>query len=288
MEDEAFLFPVVVSRGHEVIKDACNKASATALAAWEPLRGVDGPVSVAMGCRDGSVYIFQPSSTSSSPTESVSQEGALSSKQTSAKAPLANFPNISRLQRPPSPAGSSASNSTHLRVVPSAKHASFQPSKSRAQAGLSKEQVEAPKSHVDYGDEPSKLHSLLKQRDTKERGLIETLMPSLNTGHHRQRAHNAETQPQRVERKYSYSQASTTQVSSTSTSPPISPTATTTAMLLPQTNIDTSTNYLNLAIHTFPPRFGQGRAVAAVEYVEDGALVAALQECRWVASPQAY
>jgi WD repeat-containing protein 7 len=262
-----------------VIAEACNKAIATTLAAWEPLKGVDGPVSVAMGCKDGSVYIFQSDPTASSPTDSLVQETALSPKAlrpTSSRTGV-GFPNVSRLQRPPSPTGSSTSGSALLKASGSSKHASFQPSRSRVESGVSKEQVEAPKSHVDYGDEAAKLKSLLKPRDTKERGLIESLMPSLNLGHHHQRAHSSETHSQPVERTSTYSQISTAQVSSTSASasPPISPTV----VRFPQTNIDTSTDGLRLAIHTFPPRFGQGRAVTALEYMEDGALLASLQEC---------
>jgi len=280
MEDEPFLLPVVVSRGQEVISEACNKATATTLSAWEPLRGGDGPVSVAMGCKDGSVYIFQSNSTDSSPTDSLVHETALSPKtqrQTGSKT-AAGFPNVARLQRPPSPAGSSTSSSALLKASGSSKHASFQPSRSRVQSGVSKEQVEAPKSHVDYGEEPAKLKSLLKPRDTKERGIIESLMPSLNLGHHHQRAHSSEIHSQQIERYSTYSQVSTAAVSSTSASPPISPTGTS-ALRSPQNNIDTSPDGLKLAIHTFPPRFGQGRAVAALEYMEAGALLASLQEC---------
>lgn len=279
MDDEPFLFPVVVSRGQEVIAEACNKAIATTLAAWEPLRGADGPVSVAMGCKDGSVYIFQSNSMASSPTDSLVHEPALSPKiqrQTSSRT-AAGLPNVSRLQRPPSPTGTSTSNSTLLKASGSSKHASFQPSRSRVQSGVSKEQVEAPKSHVNYGEEPAKLKSLLKPRDTKERGIIESLMPSLNIGHHH-RAHSSETHSQQIERYSTYSQVSTAPVSSTSASPPISPTGTS-ALRSPQNHIDTSPDGLKLTIHTFPPRFGQGRAVTALEYMEAGALLASLQEC---------
>jgi hypothetical protein len=145
------------------------------------------------------------------------------------------------------------------------------------QSGVSKEQAEAPKSYVDYDSEPAKLKSLLKPRDMKERGLIESLMPSLNPGHH-QRAQSSESRSLQIERNSTSSQISTTQVSSTSVSPPLSPTGTL-AMRSPQMNIDSSVDGLKLAIHTFPPRFGQGRAITALEYMEDGALLASLQEC---------
>lgn len=280
MDDEPLLFPVVISRGQEVIAEACNKATATTLAAWEPLRDGDGPTSVAMGCKDGSVYIFRHNTTPSSPTDSVVvQESVISAKgqrPTSPRLPVTSISNMARLYGPPSPAASSSS-SNYFKTAGVSKHASFQPSKSRVQAGISKEQVEAPKSYVNYEEEPAKLKSLLKTRDPKDRSLIDSLMPTLSIGQH-QRTSSSDTHSQKLEHRSSYSQISTTQVSSTSTSPPASPAATT-AVRFPHITNDAFSDGLKLWIHTFPPRFGQGRAVTALEYMEDGAILASLQEC---------
>ncbi|KIM30119.1 hypothetical protein M408DRAFT_101314 [Serendipita vermifera MAFF 305830] len=279
MEDEPFLFPLVISRGHESIAEACNKAKSTTLAAWESVKDGNGPLSVAMGCKDGSIYLFQSQPTPSSPLNSnIAQEPTIAAKgqgPTSPRLLLTGISNKTRLHGPPSPAASNSS-STYFKPTSGTKHTSFQPARSRVQAGVTKEQAEAPKTYVNYEEEPAKLKSLLKTREPKDRGLIESLMPNLNIGH--QRTSSSDTQSQKLEIHSSHSQVSTTQVSSTSTSPPASPTGNTTVRA-PQIGLDIQSDGLKLAIHAFPPRFGQGRAITSLEYLEDGALLASLQEC---------
>lgn len=278
MEDE-LLFPLVIPHSYDLISEACINAIPTSLAAWEVLAPNSNSISVAMGCEDGSIYIFHPESIFSPSIETNTLDSGVLAKlqpPMSPRQPL--LTNLSRFHGPPSP--SASSNHSSVMSTPAGhKYASFQPSKSRASAGVSKEQVEAPKNHVDYDQEPAKLKSLLKARELpKERGFIEGFIPSLKMGHHHyhHRPGSSEGQQSKLERHPSYSQTSTNPASSTSTSPPASPTG---PRMMRSSDGFTGSYRLKLAVHAFPPRFGFGRAITQLQPLEDGMLLASLQEC---------
>lgn len=289
MEDEPFLFPLVVPHGRDILTEACNKATPRALAAWElnsGNAGSSGVVSIAMGCDDGSVFIFHPEETISTGSElSPTDQGPSSKIQGSASQKITPFSNLSHLYRAPSPAPSTSSSS-YLKATGNSKHASFQPSKSRVQAGISNEQAEAPKNYVDFDDEPAKLKQMLKPREnTKERGFMEGLLPSLNiaiTGHTRQASSEAPPQLLEVPQKGLSNPAPPSKTStstSASTSPPTSPSKSNMQRTISHEGIKRTSNTLKLTAHAFPPRFGYGRGITALQPIENGAALATLQEC---------
>ena len=273
MEDESLFLPLVLPGNTEIISEACNSAKITALAGWKP-SNTDGEVaSVAMGCEDGSIFVFGPGISSSIPETSATISKPSTQRPTSPRP--STIANLTRLHGPPSPALSST-GSSYFKPTLSAKPATLQSSKSRVQAGVSKEQVEAPKNYVDYDDEPAKLKSLLKAREpVKDRGLLDNLIPALHIGHHHHhRGSSSENTSQANEKQSSYSQIST-RPSSTSTSPPISPTATENQ----RRAIPPVSDHLMLKVHTTSPRLAFGRSVTAITYLEEGLTFASLQEC---------
>jgi WD repeat-containing protein 7 len=274
MEDEALLYPLVLPQIEDIISSSCAKATATCLAAWRTTDKPSNAISVAMGCQDGSIYFFHPEYTSSLTTDVSTQEPTLTSP--SQKSKPAAFSALSKLYRPPSPTPSST-GSSHLKSTSSSKQASFQPSKSRVQAGVTKEQAEAPKNYVDYDEEPAKLKLMLKTRDTKDRGFLDSLMPSLSSHSHRPRS--ADGANQKVRKESSFSQPSVTNTSSTSTSPPASPIGSNFTRQVSGSTANGQTDGLNLVAHTLSPRLGEGRAVKALQSLEGGNSIASLQEC---------
>jgi hypothetical protein len=272
MEDAPLLLPVVIPYGQDIVSDACSKAVPTVLAVWDAAtsHGHSAAISVAMGCQDGTIFLFHPEIVKAPSTESSSLDPK--PHRTSPR-PL-GLSNLTRLHGPPSPSASS-NHSSFLSTGTVSKHASFQPSKARVQAGISKEQVEAPKTYVDYENEASKLKSLLKSRDAqKERGFMESL---LSIGHHR--GSSSEGQHPKLSRHTSYSQNSTKHASSASTSPPASPTGNQSTRPIRSGDGNGAADPLKLVIHAFPPRFGQGRSVVQLIAMEEGTLLASLQEC---------
>lgn len=275
MEDEPILLPLVLPGSAEVISEACNNAKTTALAGWKPSNSGAEVASVAMGCEDGSIFIFGPDVPSTVSDVSTTTNKASTQRPTS---PLPSMiANLTRLHGPPSPVPSSV-GSSYFKPTSSTKPTTLQPSKSRVQAGISKEQVEAPKNYVDYDDEPAKLKSLLKAREpVKDRGLLDNLIPALHIGHHHHRGSSSENASQAIDKQSSYSQVSV-HASSTSTSPPASPTAANQRRTESYFQSPISEGWV-LKVHAMPPRLAFGRAVTALAYLEEGSTLVSLQEC---------
>lgn len=290
MEDEPFLFPLLVPHGRDLITEACNKANPTTLTSWERGNGngSSGVISIAMGCDDGSIFLFHPeetilASSELSPIDQIPLRSPAPYQSVSPSQPnqkITPFSNLSHLNRVPSPAPSSTSSSHFgLRGPGSSK---LQPSKSRVQAGISNEQAEAPKNYVDFDEEAAKLKQMLKTREAaKERGFIEGLLPSLNIGHAHSRRTSSDAGPsQHLEVP---SNASTNPASpigtSASTSPASSPMPPNPRRTMSYDKTRRVSNAVKLVAHTFPPRFGYGRGVTALQPMENGMVLAALQEC---------
>ncbi|KAG8813034.1 hypothetical protein FRC17_001701, partial [Serendipita sp. 399] len=273
MEDEPILFPLVVPQSSKIIEESCAASNPTVLTTWRSPNNLDASYSVAIGSEDGSTFIFLPKqqNISSPATSNVDNNTSVRSTRPTSPRPSSSG-HATVLHGPPSPSASHT-GSFHFKspVV------SFQPSKSRVQAAISKELVEAPKNYVDFDDEPKKLKSLLKTREpSKDRGLLDNLIPSLHL-HHRQGS-GSDGAPHHLGRQLSYSQMSTNNPSSSSTSPPTSP--------VKESGLDNRGNpstspmgELLLVAHAIPPRFGAGRATTALKFMEDGAILISLQEC---------
>ncbi|KAG8814855.1 hypothetical protein FRC19_001453, partial [Serendipita sp. 401] len=272
MEDEPLLLPLVVPQGSRIIEESCVESEPTILATWRPANKFDALYSVALGSEDGSTFIFQPKPQHISISETSHIDNNASLRPARPTSPRPSSSGHAAVHGPPSPSISNA-GSSYLKSPIGSKGGSFQPSKSRVQAALSKEQAEAPKNYVDYDDEPKKLKSLLKAKEqSKDRGLLDNFLPSLRTGHRRQST--SDSAPSHLGKEPSFSQMSTNNPSSSSTSPPTSP--------VKESGVTTSVlpiGEISLVAHAIPPRFGVGRATTALHFVEDGTILISLQEC---------
>ncbi|CCL99455.1 uncharacterized protein FIBRA_01473 [Fibroporia radiculosa] len=162
--------------GKHLISWSCSSSSPTRLVAWgyssnasafpsipESIGHYQG---VAIGCEDGSIYIFHPLTfpdrRKRSSIDSKSAETHGSSRPTS---PL----RYSGLNRPHSHSRSGSPSSTKSGLSP------FHVTRSRVVSCISTEQVEAPKNYVDFEDEPDRLKGMLKGRSAKEKSFGELL-----------------------------------------------------------------------------------------------------------------
>jgi len=236
-----------------------------------PLRGAS------IGCEDGSVYIFHPKLGVKTDLISPAQftfELADTLLQTQPSTPSV----ISHLGRNASAFSSqsslkSATNPFHL-------------SRSRVVSGVTAEAVEAPKNYVDFEEEQEKLKGLLKhQSPTKERHHADGVLPVEKTVPIDKRpvqpltAITTEIQPRKSTKKRpenrihppTHSRTPSHPINSTSapTSPTFSP---------PHLHASGSIYSLYLHSHTFPSRFGPGRAVSQLLVDESQRHIVCLQE----------
>lgn len=119
---------------------------------------------VAIGCQDGSVFLYRSSHERSEPSSSR---------------PRLSLPvdSLEPLSRPSSPlrfpglgrrsVRSSSPSSIMSTIAP------LQVSRSRVVSALSPEQAEAPKNYVDFDEEPEKLKGMLKGKGPKDKSALE-------------------------------------------------------------------------------------------------------------------
>ena len=145
----------------------------------------------------------------------------------------------------------------------------FQPSKSRIVSGVSTEQVEAPKTSVDYDEEPEKLKDLLKGKSRKDRPSIDSRPPNDNSTTMDSIPSTPKSNRSQKRRSGSRTLLSTTLTSTSSSisldSPP-SP-----ARLSISQSLDGLTDgALELACHIFPSSPGTGQAVTGIQVISGG------------------
>ena len=271
--------PITVSGAS--LEESASTSTATKLLSWSTEDAKSG--GVALGCEDGSIYLFLPKRSwdlvdrNSGPKTSSVQA---TTSVRSSKPPRPATP--TQVFRAPSPVPSNG----HSHRITTALHGPFLPSKSKIQAEVSKEQVEAPKNYVDYDDEPAKLKSLLKGKGlVKERGVIDSMIPNFERNIHLDRQSARKSTHLTLDKEETKSF-----LSAGDSSPPWTPSSlspvfgTPPSSALPNTirAADDPSDSLRLVAHIFPPRFGQGRKVTGLEILERGSLVVSLQECGYV------
>ncbi|KAI0060412.1 WD40 repeat-like protein [Artomyces pyxidatus] len=263
-EDVATLFDVL-----HVVEDGCSAARASSITSWTR-DGLDSSVShmdslggVAMGCQDGSVYIFSPSSHFSHTAS--------------------DFLDVTPPSRPSSPSltprpGRSQSRSS----TPSSLGHGFTPftvsHRARAVSGVSNEQVQAPKNYVDFDDEPEKLKGLLKS-GVRETTVADKLLPSFEKnlaviGPSSSASSSTLDTPslgvtRRSEAKSLLSATHSPVLTVKALSAPASP-------ALPRSPVESPYPF-NLALHVFPPRFGAKRGVTDLQTLQSGSHLVCLQ-----------
>ncbi len=133
--------------------DSFHNAQPSCMKDWARLSDQDGQTcqGLAVGCEDGSLYVFhhRSLSTSNDPIEPLSPQVKQSPRTKHSK----NSRFSSQNSRSTSPSAASLQSAPFL-ISP----------RSRVVSGVSTEQVEAPKNYVDFDDEPDKLKDMLKGR----------------------------------------------------------------------------------------------------------------------------
>ena len=273
--------PIVVPGAS--LEESASTSTATKLLSWSTEDTRTG--GVALGCEDGSIYLFLPKSSwelvdrNSGPKVFPDQATTLPRPP---QAPRPGTPTLVLQASSPVP-----SNGATSHRVTTALHGPFLPSKSKIQAEVSKEQVEAPKNYVDYDDEPAKLKGLLKGKGpVKERSVIDSIIPKFERNIHLDRQSAGKNLHLTLDKEEVKSYLSGGNSSPSWTPRSLSPVLSSPpSSALPSIirNGDDPFDSLRLVAHIFPPRFGQGRKITGLEALERGSLVVSLQECGCVA-----
>jgi WD repeat-containing protein 7 len=267
-----------ISKTSDLVEVSCSAAGPSVLLSWglsSTLQfklddgDTDDPLlqkGVAMGCQDGSVYLFaapnQPASSTSTPVDVPNIEVPESP-------PLSPF----RLSRHSRPASLSRSRS------PSVFHQSpfYVTPRARVVSGLSTEQAEAPKNFVDFDDEAERLKDILKgkaPRDKKDQDALPdkpvpslTLLPVPTT---------LDAGGLGLKRK-----SAARSLLSATNSPAFTPTslsAPTSPRLPSAIQIDTiPSGQLSLRCHIIPPRSGSGNPITGMRLINDNRFLVTLQ-----------
>ncbi|KAL4259622.1 WD40-repeat-containing domain superfamily protein [Pleurotus pulmonarius] len=136
---------------HSLISDSCVASTPSAIVSWTL---ENEQRAVALGCRDGSIFVFGPQNSKESGNERAEKRagsGSLSSPST--------LRGSHPTSRSTSPSGSSIISQPPFSIS----------SRSRVVSGITAAAIEAPKNYVDFDDEPSKLKEMLKGRPPKDR-----------------------------------------------------------------------------------------------------------------------
>ena len=244
-----------------------------------PLRGAF------IGYGDGSVYLFHPKL--GVKTDLISPAIFTFELANTLLHTRPSTPSISHLGRNQSAFSSQSSLKSTTNP--------FHLSRSRIVSGVTTEAVEAPKNYVDFEEEQEKLKGMLKQRSpVKERHFADGVLPPFekNDKHQVQpltTITTTELQPRKSIKKKSENRGHSSTHSRTpshpinSASPQDSPT-------ISSPHLHTSGNIYSLYLHshTFPLRFGPGRAISQILVDESQRYVVCLQESGYVSSMYVY
>ena len=294
MQSESLVLPLVFNAHGQkpVIEQACTAASPTKLISWGLHEGDIGSqleAGAAMGCEDGSIYLFCIDTTTNMVNQSISPSLPSGNHPTSLYSPLLAC-HVSRETTPsPSPPPSikfptqsgSTSFSNHN------PHPLYQPSRSRITSFVSKASAEAPKNYVDYDNEKDKLEGMLKGGpNVREKSVADGLKASStvaglgirsevegNGSHRKLRlSYTGSTSPTpRTPRDSLSSPPSPSSISSLSSPnlvPPTSPGHPFHVGMAPS---------LTLKFHVLPPCLGRENRVVSLHHLSFGIIIA-LQE----------
>ncbi|KIJ14943.1 hypothetical protein PAXINDRAFT_176598 [Paxillus involutus ATCC 200175] len=261
--------------------------------AWR-LDRASRPLRVAAGGEFGSIYLFGTPTPGEPTTETIPQ----SFLRAYSPAPTTTVQSgLGASSLPSSPASPSHSR-RHSRALQSPSSLSLnqalmKPSaRSRVVSGVSHEQVQAPRNFVDFEDEPERLKDLLKSnalnKQTRERGLVDAMLPSFEKGSVVERQSPLPPSPAlppsnlgpispgsskgRVDPRSLLSATSSPIITPRSLSAPPSPYA----AALPTIDIDEDA--ITLIAHVLPPRCGVGHGITDLVSPERTGLLISLQE----------
>ncbi|KAG8857990.1 hypothetical protein FRB96_005481 [Tulasnella sp. 330] len=249
---------VELASEHQLSLDvACATASSTFVLSWPDHSG-RAYFRLAMGCEDGSVFIFSQGKAKEIPFPDV--------PTIQGPSPLSPTATHSRGVTSPSPASSRIS---HRSASITTYSPPIAPSRSTIiTSGVSRAQVQAPKTYVDYDDEPDRLRDMLKTNRSSGGALRRSLMsisatdaggilsPVMMT--------SGETSP-------------LTELPAPVLSPVSLAAPPSTAIDIDQPSDQLAP--LSLSVHVTPPRIGYGHSVVSLKVFEAGDSLASLQEC---------
>jgi hypothetical protein len=259
------------------MESSCSEAQATVIVSWG-LSGTELAASrgAVMGCKDGTVYVFQPSSEARVVPQNSNHSRPISlidADVTSGR----STPSLRARRHSRSYAGSrSASPSLGFHQA-----TLNMTSRSQAVSGLSKEKVEAPKNHVDFEDEPEKLKEMLKGKGVKDKTVTDNLVPNFEKGLAVEKSPPPPllVPPGPISRRKDDARS----LLSATNSPPFTPGSLSTPSsptLVPLVSSESSTNQyiLCLRFHIIPRRSG---VVSAIQLLDNSRLFAVLQDNGW-------
>lgn len=281
MQDESLTIPLVFKSQSQAsdLDRACNLATTTrlvtwGLAGWSEGYGSDTVPGAALGCEDGSVYIFSLEDKKEQYFSNLSD------------LPLCNvtnpsLPHSNQASRAPSPASShkfplsprNASGSSHISQLLT------QSGRSRTTSAVSKASAEAPKNYVDFDEEKERLEGIVKNGPpTKPKTLADGLRSSFAV------ANLGLSEPERRSRVVKLSglveDSASTSPRHSIPSPPPSSSSSTSSLHVSSSNIHDSnpTPPLSLKFHVFSPATGYNDRAVALHYLFPGVLLS-LREC---------
>ncbi|TDL19727.1 hypothetical protein BD410DRAFT_773671 [Rickenella mellea] len=258
-----------------VVHAACSAADPIAFASWgfglfdeknteiHDLKSEDPAFGVVLGCADGSIFLYHPSSGERSDAALIIETAISSSHLAQPQSRYAWSP--AKLNSPRSSSPSSRAAGAPLSL-----------SKSRVVSGLSKEQVEAPKNYVDFEEEQEKLKDMIHDRAVKDKTLLGSLKGNASREINLDKPSNLSPFNSSVAVKEDTLQAPTHSPSfseSSSPSSPPSPIILPTAGSSPRPPLS-----LSLKAHIFPKTVGFGHSVTDVKFIEEGRYFLCLQE----------
>ena len=259
---------------------SCSSARPTSLVSW----GMDAKpdlkepevsrCGVAMGCEDGTLYLFQADQKYLHEKEITNKYGIdANTSHTDARQSRDGKRSSLHLPHSSSPSPSSSRTNLGIMAVP----------KPRAVSGLSKERVEAPKNYVDFDEEEEKLRDMLKDRGAKERSIIDSLnlMPNFEKPfaiekHNRPVFRSTRSTEEAASSSREAGLPSPPAVMSPPTpasgSSPPSPTP----IHTPSSNMGPIDNILSLNLTAFVPTSGRGYSLNCLKVINNGQNLATL------------
>jgi hypothetical protein len=257
------------------MESSCSEAQATVLVSWG-LSGTEVAESrgAVLGCKDGTLFVFQPSSEARIAPQNSGHSRPISLIDADVTSGLST-PSLRARRHSRSGYAGSRSVSPSLGLHQATLNMT---ARSHAVSGLSKEQVEAPKNYVDFEDEPEKLKEMLKGKSVKDKTVADNLVPNFDKGLVIEKSSPPHLllPPGPVSRRKDDARS----LLSATNSPPFTPGSISTPsspILAPlvSSNSCTNQNLLSLRCHIIPRRPG---AVSAVQLLDNNRLFAVLQD----------
>lgn len=278
MKDDSLIIPLVLdSRRRAFLEQAFSSAEHSEIASWglgeDVFPDSDVPPGVAIGCSDGSVFIFHAQE------DKKMKRKSPVTLNLSASQPASPPMRRSTPSRSPSPLPSpgSASSKSPSKGAFASLHPLTQPTRSRVVSGLSTTSAEAPKTYVDFEPEKDRLEGMLRSSSSKNKSLLENMRAShsnLSTGRlsdSNQAGHRVHSRTAPPSRSSSPRNSLSSPPSPTSPSLKIPPVQT--FPLIQASNPP----QLKLKHHVYPRQFIPDGPVTAIKYVSGGLLLVLLR-----------